>query len=65
MKYDKILTKIIDAGHLGIWRSIVRNFLFYKDGSKRNIIQTGMSGTDMETVERYLKMIFNCFDYFD
>ena len=61
--YDKIMTKIIDAGHLGIWRSIIHNFMFYKDGKKRNILQTGKSGSDLETVVCYIKTIFHCFDY--
>ena len=61
--YDTILNKIIDAGHLGIWRAILNNFMFYKDGKKRNILQTGMPGSDLDTVESYLKQILHCFTY--
>ena len=63
LTYKQLEAKIIDNGHLGLWRSFVYNFLFYKDGRKRNIVQTGMPGSDLETVERYLKMIFNVFVY--
>ena len=63
MCYYKILAKIVDAGHLEVWRSVIKNFLFYKDGKKRNILQTGKPGSDLESVACYLNTIFNCFDY--
>ena len=64
LSFKKIRSRIIDAGHLEIYDSILNNFLFYKDGRKRNILQIGKPGTDLETVGRYLNIIFHCFVYF-